>query len=243
MDLLTAQDRPVPTTLPMAGALTGAPREFARTDHPAAARLRRLDARLTVIGQAFPAMESDIQLCRLTCAMLEGAWHERVHGPRTVPSAPCACALCALLPVPPRRDVNDYLWRRSDGRPLSVKIWPYRPELDSVLTAGWVWLRKVNDHEIDLGLRNRYEDDILAFHEYKRVVNAVDVEQTTRSTYQRLNRVLAAARYIPVERLGTCDDCGFSPFADDTSTSRETAFAKIEARVAGTRMAAEALGV
>jgi len=57
------------------------------------------------------------------------------------------------------------------------------------------------------------------------------------------DRVLLAARYLPVERLGTCDDCGFSPFADDTSTSRETAFAKIEARVRGTRMAAEQLGV
>lgn len=35
----------------------------------------------------------------------------------------------------------------------------------------------------------------------------------------------------------------FSPFADDVSTSRETAFAKIEARLKGTRLAAEALGV
>ena len=57
------------------------------------------------------------------------------------------------------------------------------------------------------------------------------------------DRVLLAARHIPVARLGTCDDCGFSPFADDTSTSREIAFAKIEARVRGTRMAAEQLGV
>lgn len=57
------------------------------------------------------------------------------------------------------------------------------------------------------------------------------------------DRVLLAARYIPVERLGTCDDCGFSPFADDTSTSRETAFAKIEARVKGTELAATELGV
>lgn len=57
------------------------------------------------------------------------------------------------------------------------------------------------------------------------------------------DRVLLAARYIPAERLGTCDDCGFSPFADDTSTSRETAFAKIEARVRGTALAAAALGV
>jgi 5-methyltetrahydropteroyltriglutamate--homocysteine methyltransferase len=57
------------------------------------------------------------------------------------------------------------------------------------------------------------------------------------------DRVLQAAGYIPVERLGTCDDCGFSPFADDISTSRETAFAKIEARVRGTHLAAEKLGV
>jgi 5-methyltetrahydropteroyltriglutamate--homocysteine methyltransferase len=57
------------------------------------------------------------------------------------------------------------------------------------------------------------------------------------------DRVLEAAAYIPVDRLGTCDDCGFSPFGDDTSTSRETAFAKIRARVQGTQLAAEELGV
>jgi 5-methyltetrahydropteroyltriglutamate--homocysteine methyltransferase len=56
------------------------------------------------------------------------------------------------------------------------------------------------------------------------------------------DRVLEAARYIPVGRLGTCDDCGFSPFCDDTTTTRDTAFAKIRARVLGTALAAEALG-
>jgi 5-methyltetrahydropteroyltriglutamate--homocysteine methyltransferase len=56
------------------------------------------------------------------------------------------------------------------------------------------------------------------------------------------DRVLEAARYIPLEQLGTTDDCGFSPFADDTSTTRDTAFAKIRARVAGTALAAKALG-
>jgi 5-methyltetrahydropteroyltriglutamate--homocysteine methyltransferase len=56
------------------------------------------------------------------------------------------------------------------------------------------------------------------------------------------DRVLEAARYIPVEQLGTTDDCGFAPFCDDTSTSRDTAFAKIRARVLGTAQAAEELG-
>ena len=56
-------------------------------------------------------------------------------------------------------------------------------------------------------------------------------------------RILEAARFIDPAHLGTTDDCGFSPFGDDTSTSRDTAFAKIEARVLGTAMASEALGV
>jgi 5-methyltetrahydropteroyltriglutamate--homocysteine methyltransferase len=56
------------------------------------------------------------------------------------------------------------------------------------------------------------------------------------------DRVLEAAQYIPVEQLGTTDDCGFSPFSDDTSTSRDTAFAKIRARVLGTALAREAMG-
>lgn len=53
--------------------------------------------------------------------------------------------------------------------------------------------------------------------------------------------ILYAAEYIPVDQLGTTDDCGFSPFADDTSTSRETAFEKIMARLKGTRMAEKIL--
>jgi 5-methyltetrahydropteroyltriglutamate--homocysteine methyltransferase len=53
------------------------------------------------------------------------------------------------------------------------------------------------------------------------------------------DRILEAAKYIPMEQLGTTDDCGFSPFSDDISTSRDTAFAKIRARVLGTARAAE----
>ena len=56
------------------------------------------------------------------------------------------------------------------------------------------------------------------------------------------DRVLQAAQFIPLGQLGTTDDCGFSPFCDDQSTTRETAFAKIRARVAGTAMASAILG-
>jgi 5-methyltetrahydropteroyltriglutamate--homocysteine methyltransferase len=57
------------------------------------------------------------------------------------------------------------------------------------------------------------------------------------------DRVLEAAKYIPLDQLGTTDDCGFSPFSDDTSTTRETAFSKIRARIAGTQLAEKVLGI
>lgn len=54
-------------------------------------------------------------------------------------------------------------------------------------------------------------------------------------------RALKASEYIPVDQLGTTDDCGFSPFMDDTSTARDLAFSKIAARVEGTKIAAQRL--
>ena len=53
--------------------------------------------------------------------------------------------------------------------------------------------------------------------------------------------IIEASGKIPLQQLGTTDDCGFSPFADDVSTSRDTAFAKIKARVEGTKLAEERL--
>ncbi|MGH8762826.1 MAG: cobalamin-independent methionine synthase II family protein [Nitrosospira sp.] len=55
------------------------------------------------------------------------------------------------------------------------------------------------------------------------------------------DRILEAAKYIPVDQLGTTDDCGFAPFCDDASTSRDTAFEKIQARVIGTTLASKVL--
>ncbi|RZF98714.1 5-methyltetrahydropteroyltriglutamate--homocysteine methyltransferase [Pseudoalteromonas sp. CO348] len=53
--------------------------------------------------------------------------------------------------------------------------------------------------------------------------------------------VLLASEFIPIPQLGTCDDCGFSPFADDSSTTREIVYEKIKSRLVGTQMAEEAL--
>jgi len=67
------------------------------------------------------------------------------------------------------------------------------------------------------------------------------INPTVETPEQVRDRVLLASEFIPVASLGTTDDCGFAPFADDASTSRDIAFAKIGARVAGTAMAARQL--
>lgn len=61
--------------------------------------------------------------------------------------------------------------------------------------------------------------------------------------------LIEAAKYIPVERLGSTDDCGFSPFSDDRKprhvggpdAARQTALRKIAARVKGTELASAVL--
>jgi methionine synthase II (cobalamin-independent) len=62
--------------------------------------------------------------------------------------------------------------------------------------------------------------------------------------------LVRAANFIPAERLGSTDDCGFSPFSIDEKPNhgspdfaRDVAFQKITNRVQGTKLAAEKLGV
>ncbi len=75
-------------------------------------------------------------------------------------------------------------------------------------------------------------------------VGVIDpIDPKVESAEDVRDRVLEAAEFIPVSRLGTTDDCGFAPFGDDTGTARETAFEKIRARIDGTKLAALELGL
>ena len=67
---------------------------------------------------------------------------------------------------------------------------------------------------------------------------------------QVCEELLIASKFIPTERLGSTDDCGFSPFSIDPKPkhgspdiARDIAFQKIAARVKGTKMASEKLGI
>jgi 5-methyltetrahydropteroyltriglutamate--homocysteine methyltransferase len=74
-------------------------------------------------------------------------------------------------------------------------------------------------------------------------VGVIDpIDERVETPEEARDRVLEAAEFIPLDQLGSTDDCGFSPFGDDTSTARDTAFAKITARMQGTALAASQLG-
>ena len=62
--------------------------------------------------------------------------------------------------------------------------------------------------------------------------------------------LVLASKHIPKERLGSTDDCGFSPFSIDKKpkhgspdAARDIAFEKITSRVKGTKLASEQLGM
>jgi 5-methyltetrahydropteroyltriglutamate--homocysteine methyltransferase len=59
---------------------------------------------------------------------------------------------------------------------------------------------------------------------------------------EEIARVCGEDPSLDPQQLGTTDDCGFSPLSDDSSTSRETAFEKIRARVFGTTLADRLIG-
>ena len=70
------------------------------------------------------------------------------------------------------------------------------------------------------------------------------------SSQEICDLLVRAADFIPKERLGSTDDCGFSPFSIDEKPlhgspdyARDVAFEKIAHRVEGTKMAAERLDV
>jgi|SRR5450755_2154221 len=103
----------------------------------------------------------------------------------------------------------------------------------------YVALAGETDHEYVLKLiRDRVQPHQRVF---VGVISPIDPRVETPEEVR--DRILVAARYLPLKQLGTTDDCGFAPFCDDTSTSRATAFAKIRSRVQGTALAGRELGL
>jgi methionine synthase II (cobalamin-independent) len=121
------------------------------------------------------------------------------------------------------------------------------PEMFKI-NAGYFLIQLASEREKDpvfeaIGQHSR--DDQMCY-----IGTTVTQSPRPESAQEICDMIVRAADFIPKERLGTTDDCGFSPFSIDEKPNhgspdyaREIAFQKIKARVEGTRMAAEKLGV
>lgn len=106
-------------------------------------------------------------------------------------------------------------------------------------TNFYVQLASERDHKRVLKMIKQY-----AKEDQRIFVGVIDpLAPHVESSEEVTERVLEAASFISPLRLGTTDDCGFAPFSDDTSRSRETAFGKIRSRVVGTAAASKVLGL
>jgi 5-methyltetrahydropteroyltriglutamate--homocysteine methyltransferase len=109
------------------------------------------------------------------------------------------------------------------------------------MSAGRFYLQLASEADCPRVLRRIAELLGPSQHVFVGVIDPISREIETPEQVRA--RVMEAASFLPLDRFGTTDDCGFSPFADDVSTARDVAFAKISARVEGTAMAAALLGL
>lgn len=132
---------------------------------------------------------------------------------------------------------------------------PYAELLPSMfqMNAGYFLIQLASERQKEpvykmLGEQSREDANGVAQMCYIGVINPGNPR--VESAQEVCDALVTAAKYIPKERLGSTDDCGFSPFSVDVKPNhgspdfaRDIAFQKITNRVNGTRMAAEKLGV
>jgi len=107
------------------------------------------------------------------------------------------------------------------------------------LHAGNFYLEYAGEKDKQTVLRSIRENIRPAQNIFLGVTNVLDPRVETPEEIR--DSILEAVGFVPEGSLGTTDDCGFSPFADDVSTDRDIAFAKIKARVDGTLLAEKSM--
>jgi methionine synthase II (cobalamin-independent) len=132
---------------------------------------------------------------------------------------------------------------------------PYSDLLPSLfkMNAGYFLIQFASERDKDpvlelIGKHSREDADGVAQTCYIGVINPQNPRVETPQ--EICDQLVRAADFIPKERLGATDDCGFSPFSIDEKPlhgspdfARDVAFQKIANRVRGATMAAEKLGV
>jgi methionine synthase II (cobalamin-independent) len=132
---------------------------------------------------------------------------------------------------------------------------PYNNLLPSMfqMNAGYFLIQLASERDKDpvyrsIGEHLRDDAEGVAQMAYIGVINPGNPR--IESAEEVRDALVRASNFIPKDRIGSTDDCGFSPFSIDEKPNhgspdyaREVAWQKIKNRVEGTRMAAEKLGV
>jgi methionine synthase II (cobalamin-independent) len=132
---------------------------------------------------------------------------------------------------------------------------PYNNLLGSMfdINAGYFLIQLASERDRDpvyetIGKNLRDDADGVAQMAY--IGTTVTQSPRVESPQEIADQLIRAANFIPKERIGSTDDCGFSPFSIDEKPNhgspdyaRDVAFQKIRSRVEGSRLAAEKLGL
>ena len=154
-----------------------------------------------------------------------------------------------------RRNIGIHTCPGGDMDSVHSKDVPYEKLLSKMfgLNAGYFLIQCASEDDKEYvyklcGQYSREDADGVAQVCFIGVINPLTPEVETPE--QVRDDLLAAAKHIPIERLGATDDCGFSPFSRDEKPkhgspdfARDVAMQKISARLAGARLASEELGV
>ena len=132
---------------------------------------------------------------------------------------------------------------------------PYNNLLGSMfdINAGYFLIQLASERDKDpvfesIGQHLRSDADGVTQMAY--IGTTVTQSPRVESAQEIADTLIRAANFIAKEQIGSTDDCGFSPFSIDEKPNhgspdyaREVAFDKIKARVEGSRLAAEKLGL
>ena len=132
---------------------------------------------------------------------------------------------------------------------------PYNNLLGTMfdINAGYFLIQLASEREKDpvfesIGQHLRSDADGVKQMAYLGVTNPGNPR--VESPQEIADNLIRAANFIDKNQLGSTDDCGFSPFSIDEKPNhgspdyaRDIAFQKIAARVEGSRLAAEKLGL
>ena len=132
---------------------------------------------------------------------------------------------------------------------------PYNNLLPSMfkINAGYFLIQLASERDRDpvyQSIAENLQDDADGVAQMAYIGVCVGQSPRPESPQEICYQLIRAANFIDKQRIGSTDDCGFSPFSIDEKPNhgspdyaRDIAFQKIKNRVEGTRMAAEKLGV